>query len=65
MIPMMMLPCRFEHKILATGIWYFNKGCACFPDHIQALCDQHAVNAAPIDEMVKLIDLRGVNGEVR
>ena len=45
------LPCRFCGAS-AVGIYYFDKGCGCYPnDRLQALCAQHVDKATPIGGM--------------
>jgi hypothetical protein len=45
------VPCRFCGAP-AVGIYYFDKGCVCYPDdRMQSLCEQHIVKATPIGNM--------------
>ena len=52
--------CRFAElgcRSPPTGLYYFPGGCICFKDPVQALCDQHAYKATPIDGMSKIATL--------
>lgn len=44
------LPCR-HCGAGAVGIYYFDGGCFCLPDRVQALCAQHVGRATPIGGM--------------
>lgn len=44
-----------------TSLYYFDQGCACFPDQIQALCNQHIYKANPINGMEYICSLEGWN----
>ena len=45
------LKCRFGCGAPVAGLYYAPSGCWCFPDHIQALCSQHAVKGLQNNDM--------------
>lgn len=49
------LKCRFGCDAPVGGIYFAPEGCWCFPDHMQALCEQHAVKGLQNNEMVTVI----------
>jgi hypothetical protein len=50
------VPCRHERcQSHAVGIYYVPEGCNCFPDPVQALCEQHFIklhSTGPITTIV-------------
>lgn len=49
--------CRFGCEA-PIGIYHVPAGCVCWPDPVQALCEQHVVTAESIGPVRLLVDLR-------
>jgi hypothetical protein len=52
------LKCRHRHDAIATGLYYIPEGCNCFPDPIQALCEQHFItchSTGPIETIARIL----------
>lgn len=50
------IPCRHRCPHHAVGLYYVPEGCNCFPDPVQALCEQHFIklhSAGPITTIVR------------
>lgn len=47
------MPCRFGCED-SIGLFFMDEGCACYPDHIQALCAQHATTAEPLGSFIMI-----------
>lgn len=50
------MKCRFGCPN-PVGIWYIPEGCNCFPDTIQALCEQHFIKCHSTGPIIKIRDL--------
>lgn len=51
------VPCRHGGHTHAVGIYYVPEGCNCFPDPVQALCQQHFIklhSTGPVTAIVCL-----------
>lgn len=55
------IPCRFGCDGPTTLFW-FPRGCVCYPDQVQALCKQHEITAEPLESMSS-IEVRAEKGE--
>lgn len=49
------LQCRHGCDAPVAGLYHAPDGCLCWPDHIQALCEQHAVKGMQNNEMTVLL----------
>lgn len=49
------LKCRFGCDSPVAGLYHAPEGCICFPDMIQALCQQHAVKGMQNNDMSLLV----------
>jgi hypothetical protein len=52
----MHLVCRHGCVRPVVGLYLVPNGCICFPDHIQALCRQHAIKGLQNNEMTILVE---------
>jgi hypothetical protein len=50
------IPCRFGCAG-AVGIFWVPQGCVCWPDPVQALCQQHAIRAQSTGPIVLIAEL--------
>jgi hypothetical protein len=50
------LACRFGCDDPVIGLYFAPDGCWCFPDRIQALCEQHAVKGLQNNDMTLLLE---------
>ena len=51
------LKCMHRHDAIATGLYHVPEGCNCFPDPIQALCEQHFItchSTGPIETIARV-----------
>jgi hypothetical protein len=51
------IKCRHRHDALATVLYYIPEGCNCFPDPVQALCEQHAIKCHSTGPIVKIMNI--------
>lgn len=54
------IPCRFAEvgcQSPATAIYHVPKGCVCWPDPVQALCDQHQVTIESEGSATRIVAL--------
>lgn len=55
------IPCRFAEvgcQSPATAIYHVPKGCVCWPDPVQALCDQHQNTIESVGPAIRIVALR-------
>lgn len=52
------VPCRFGCREPAAEIVYVPEGCICWPDPVQALCEQHLITLESTGPTRTLLDLR-------
>jgi hypothetical protein len=55
------IPCRFAEKGCqseAAEVIYVPQGCHCWPDPVQALCEQHLITAESDGPITLVKDLR-------
>jgi len=50
------LRCRHGCDHPVVGLYHAPDGCICFPDPVQALCNQHAVKGMQNNDMTILIE---------
>lgn len=58
-VPWSKLACRFgcdPDRNPVVGLYHAPEGCHCYPDHIQALCGQHAIKSQQNNEMTPIIE---------
>jgi hypothetical protein len=58
LIDWQLLACRFGCRAPVAGLYNaaHSNGCWCYGDHIQALCEQHAVKALQNNDMTILVE---------
>jgi hypothetical protein len=51
-----LMQCLHDHDAEAVGWFWFPRGCFCFEDQLQALCDYHAERSqSPYYEMFEFV----------
>lgn len=52
------LKCRFGCDAPPVGVFHLAKGCVCFPDRIQALCEHHLNKSTDFGGLETIVDFR-------